>query len=116
MTPEGLDELGRQPRDAVAERADAAALRRCNKLAQTHLSVITKTVDYEGFLSLKRLIEQQVGSEAEDAIPALAALQDGGGRPGAAAGARSRHLVPTLTQSFGLTVGIIFGTFLLVFR
>ena len=28
----------------------------------------------------------------------------------------SHHMVPTLVESFGLTVAIIFGTFLLVFR
>ncbi|HEX8952386.1 MAG TPA: MMPL family transporter, partial [Polyangia bacterium] len=84
-------------------------------LAQTHLSVITKTVDYKGFQELDRTIRQkwkeaiarqpELGSYKME-IVGLAPLQ----------AKISQLLVPTLTQSFGLTVVIIFVAFLLVFR
>ena len=85
------------------------------KLAQTHLSVITKTVDYAGFVQLDKTIRDQwqqtiardpALKDYQMEIVGLAPLQ----------AKISKLLVPTLTQSFGLTVVIIFGTFLLVFR
>jgi uncharacterized protein len=85
------------------------------KLAQTHLSVITKTVDYKGFIELDKAIREkwkqaierdpELGSFKME-IVGLAPLQ----------AKISQLLVPTLTQSFGLTVVIIFFAFLLVFR
>lgn len=84
-------------------------------LAQTHLSVITKTVDYKGFQELDKTIrdkwkkavanDPELGSFKME-IVGLAPLQ----------AKISQLLVPTLTQSFGLTVVIIFVAFLLVFR
>ncbi|MDB4971261.1 MAG: putative rane protein [Myxococcales bacterium] len=85
------------------------------KLAQTHLSVITKTVDYQGFVELDKTIRDKwqeavrkdpVLKDFEMEIVGLAPLQ----------AKISKLLVPTLTHSFALTVVIIFGTFLLVFR
>ena len=55
------------------------------KLAQTHLSVITKTVDYKGFEELDKTIrakwKEAVAKDAE-----LAPVQAGDRRAGAAAG------------------------------
>ncbi|MCA1663574.1 MAG: MMPL family transporter, partial [Myxococcales bacterium] len=85
------------------------------KLAQTHLSVITKTVDYKGFEQLDKTIrhkwKEAVAKNPELGqfnmeIVGLAPLQ----------AKISQLLVPTLTHSFGLTVVIIFVAFLLVFR
>jgi hypothetical protein len=85
------------------------------KLAQTHLSVITKTVDYKGFLELDKTIRAK-WKEAVAKNPELAGfkLEIVGLAPLQAK--ISQLLVPTLTQSFGLTVVIIFVAFLLVFR
>src|SRR5262249_4012281 len=85
------------------------------KLGQTHLSVITKTVDYEGFVQLERTIREK-WQEATVKDPALKdfGLEIVGLAPLQAK--ISKLLVPTLTKSFGLTVFIIFGTFILVFR
>jgi predicted RND superfamily exporter protein len=85
------------------------------KLSQTHLSVITKTVDFEGYEALNKTIKHtwEVTLAKEPAlkdfeleIVGLAPLQS----------KISQLLVPTLTESFGLTVIIIFVAFLLVFR
>jgi predicted RND superfamily exporter protein len=85
------------------------------KLAQTHLSVITKTVDYKGFIELDKTIRAK-WTEALAKDPALKdfKLEIVGLAPLQAK--ISQLLVPTLTQSFGLTVVIIFVAFLLVFR
>jgi predicted RND superfamily exporter protein len=84
-------------------------------LSQTHVAVISRTVDYEGFQQLDSLIRQR-WKEAALAVPALAAfgVRIVGTAPLEAK--ISHQLVPTLVQSFGLTVLIIFGVFLLVFR
>ena len=113
-TQDGLEELGGTletllPREKMLQSF-------VNKsLSETHLSVITKTVDYAGFLELDHTIRQKwaeavrrdpVLKDFDMKIVGLAPLQ----------AKISQLLVPTLTQSFGLTVLIIFGTFLLVFR
>ena len=84
-------------------------------VGQTQFTVITRTEDYEGFVALKKNLEDKwtatVGrnpalKEFKMYTVGLAPLQ----------AKISHHMVPTLTESFGLTVAIIFGTFLLVFR
>src|SRR6185312_3930128 len=84
-------------------------------LAETHLSVITKTVDYKGFEALDRTIrtkwKEAIAKDPDLGkfkmeIVGLAPLQ----------AKISQLLVPTLTHSFGLTVVVIFVAFLLVFR
>jgi uncharacterized protein len=77
--------------------------------------VITKTVDYKGFLELDKTIRAK-WAEAAAKDPALKdfKLEIVGLAPLQAK--ISQLLVPTLTQSFGLTVVIIFVAFLLVFR
>jgi hypothetical protein len=84
-------------------------------LAQTHLSVITKTVDYKGFEALDKTIRQK-WKEAVAKNPELGdfKMEIVGLAPLQAK--ISQLLVPTLTHSFGLTVVIIFAAFLLVFR
>ncbi len=113
-TESGLEEIGGTletflPKEQMLQRFVDS------KLSQTHLSVITKTVDYKGFEALDKTIHAKwneaihrdkalAGFEME--IVGLAPLQ----------AKISQLLVPTLTQSFGLTVVIIFVAFLLVFR
>jgi predicted RND superfamily exporter protein len=86
-----------------------------HKLAQTHLSVVTKTVDYAGFVRLDQMVRQK-WQEAIGRDPALKELELEVVGLAPLEARISKLLVPTLTESFGLTVVIIFGTFLLVFR
>ena len=84
-------------------------------LAQTHFSVITSTHDYEGFVELTKILSQHWN----DTVARNPALKDFKMRPVGLAPLQakiSHHMVPTLVESFGLTVAIIFGTFLVVFR
>ncbi len=83
--------------------------------SQTHFVVITQTVDYDSFVKLDQTIHHDF-AEAAKSVPSLKQfdLKTVGLAPLQAKIAH--HLVPTLVESFGLTVIIIFGTFLLVFR
>jgi len=84
-------------------------------LAQTHVMVITNTLPYEGYQELQKVLRRH-WDQAVAREPALKdfELRITGLAPLTAK--ISHHLVPTLTESFGLTVVIIFGTFLLIFR
>jgi uncharacterized protein len=84
-------------------------------MAQTHVMVVTKTLDYEGYQEIDALIKKHWQQTAAR-NPALKGfeLRNVGLAPLTAK--ISHHLVPTLVESFALTVAIIFGTFLLIFR
>jgi predicted RND superfamily exporter protein len=84
-------------------------------LAQTHLAVLTKIVDYQRFLEVEKIINEK-WRETLKRDPALAQFQLKTVGQAPLQAKISYHLVPTLVNSFGLTVVIIFGTFLLVFR
>jgi uncharacterized protein len=84
-------------------------------LQNARMQVVTPTLDYQQFTALEKEIQSawaQVRARHSALGPltlqvtGLAALQ----------AKVSFHLVPTLVQSFGLTVAIIFATFLVVFR
>jgi predicted RND superfamily exporter protein len=85
------------------------------KLSDTHVSVVTKTVGYEGFEQLDKMIRQK-WAESVKSDPALKDLKIEVVGLAPLEARISALLVPTLVESFGLTVIIIFGTFLLVFR
>jgi len=84
-------------------------------VAQTHFAVVSRTQDFEGFQKLAKLLE----SHWKASVAAYPALADFKMRPVGLAPLEakiSHHMVPTLVESFVLTVGIIFVSFLLVFR
>ena len=84
-------------------------------MAQTHYAVVTRTEDHAGFQQLQKLLDS-LWAESSAAHPVLKDMRM---RPVGLAPLQakiSHHMVPTLVESFGLTVAIIFGTFLLVFR
>jgi uncharacterized protein len=59
---------------------------------------------------------QDTWSEAQAAEPALRDVRGSLAGKGVLSGEITEHLLPTLTQSFALTAGVIFFGFLLVFR
>lgn len=84
-------------------------------LSQAQITVVTPAAEHEAFLRLDAALRRH-WQEAVAAEPALAQLSM---RPVGLAPLQARvaqELVPTLVESFGLTVAIIFGAFLLVFR
>ena len=84
-------------------------------LQQTHLSVITQTVDYQKFVQLDSIIHQ-VWQQTVARDPALKVFELRTAGVAKMEATIAHNMVPTLTESFGLTVAIIFCTFLVVFR
>jgi predicted RND superfamily exporter protein len=84
-------------------------------MSQTHVSVLTKSLDYPAFEALKKNIDEKWAA-AVAAEPALSSMKLQVAGLGPLQAKIAYHLVPTLVESFGLTVAIIFITFLLVFR
>ncbi|MBA3493812.1 MAG: MMPL family transporter, partial [Gammaproteobacteria bacterium] len=86
-----------------------------HELAQAQVTVISHAIDDPGFQRLNAS-GRRIWSETVAATPALAAfaLETVGLAPLNAKTAQ--NLVPTLVHSFALTVVVIFGAFLVVFR
>lgn len=84
-------------------------------LAQTHLTVISRATEEEGYRRLDAAIHRH-WEEAVRSDPALGSLGLKIVGLGPLHAKMAQSLVPTLVQSFTLTVAIIFGTFLVVFR
>ncbi|MBK8252890.1 MAG: MMPL family transporter [Polyangiaceae bacterium] len=83
--------------------------------SQAQIAIVSKTTEYEGFVALAEKIKTTWAKTAEKnpslkpfemKIVGLSPLQ----------AKMSQSLVPTLVESFALTVAIIFATFLVVFR
>jgi predicted RND superfamily exporter protein len=84
-------------------------------LAQSHLTVISRATDEEAF----RRLDTAIRRHWETAIrenPVLAPLELKIVGLGPLHAKMAQSLVPTLVESFTLTVAIIFATFLVVFR
>lgn len=90
-------------------------------LSQAQIAVVSKSAEHEAFDRLRekiletwrKTVEESPGLKRKDgaekldlAVVGLSPLQ----------AKMSRNLVPTLVESFAITVVIIFGTFLVVFR
>jgi uncharacterized protein len=84
-------------------------------LGETQITVISRAAEHEAFVRLEASLRRHWDA-ALAASPALAQFEV---RPVGLAPLQARvaqELVPTLVESFVLTVAIIFGAFLLVFR
>ncbi len=84
-------------------------------LAQTQVTVITRTAEYEGFQRLDASIRRH-WQAAVAAHPALHQFEMRTVGLNPLHAKMAQNLVPTLIESFGLTMIVIFGAFLLVFR
>jgi predicted RND superfamily exporter protein len=84
-------------------------------LAQTHVTVISRATEEEGYRRLDEAIRRH-WEEAVRKDPALAGLRMRTVGLGPLHAKMAQSLVPTLVHSFTLTVAIIFATFVVVFR
>jgi hypothetical protein len=84
-------------------------------LSQTHVAVISRSADDEGFRRIDASIRAR-WAEAVGREPALGGFTLKTVGSGPLQARISYHLVPTLVESFVLTAAIIFGAFLIVFR
>ena len=84
-------------------------------LNQAHFAVVTGASDYEAFVALQKDLQAR-WAEVQGRNPAVKGweIRTVGMAPLQAK--MSHHMVPTLVESFIITVAIIFLTFLLVFR
>ena len=84
-------------------------------LSEARISVITRSDGFAEYGDLARFLEER-WSEAVAADPALCSFDLRTTGQGQLQAKIAHHLVPTLTESFALTVVFIFVTFLFVFR
>jgi predicted RND superfamily exporter protein len=84
-------------------------------LGETHLSVITRATEHQAFQQLDARIKQR-WEETVAATPELKGVEMKTVGLGPLQAKMSQNLVPTLVESFVLTVAIIFMTFVVVFR
>lgn len=113
--PDGLDQIatdleGVLPREPMLQRFVQP-----NGLAQTHFAVITQASEHESFRRIDELIRQR-WQEVVAKTPELAGVEMKTVGLGPLQAKMSQNLVPTLVESFVLTVAIIFMTFVVVFR
>lgn len=116
--PAGKDDLeqlaadleGLVPREPMLQRFVQP-----HQLAQTHLTVITHATEHEAFKRLDARIKER-WAEAVARSPALEVFELKTVGLGPLQAKMSQNLVPTLVESFAITVAIIFATFVVVFR
>jgi hypothetical protein len=115
--PEAVDQLGAQVEELTRENREPMLARFVDAPAftQTHFSVITHATEHEAFARLDARIKQR-WQETAAAVPELAGIELKTVGLGPLQAKMSQNLVPTLVESFGLTVAIIFATFWIVFR
>jgi hypothetical protein len=116
--PDELESLTNDLETLLAEEPLLARFVEPKNMSQAHITLLTHVTDYPTY--------QQLGLRVSDIWKATvrkhSALQEFGGNPPSLVGLGrlqakvTFNLVPTLTESFGLTVIIIFGAFLVVFR
>jgi predicted RND superfamily exporter protein len=113
--PAALDQIAADLEAVVAREPLVSHFVDPTALAQSQLTVISRSNEDQAYERLRRGIYER-WEAAQAANPALKEiqLQTAGLAPLQARMAQS--LVPTLAESFILTVVIIFGTFLLIFR
>jgi len=113
--PESLDQIasdleGLAPREPVLSRfVDPPSF------SQTHFAVITHAGEHEAFARLDARLKAR-WQEAVSKVPELAGIEIKMVGLGPLQAKMSQNLVPTLTESFALTIAVIFATFWVVFR
>ncbi|MBI4957783.1 MAG: MMPL family transporter [Myxococcales bacterium] len=112
---EGLEELAEMLESLSVAKPQAVRAFVDRGLTQTQFTVINGATEHEAFARLQARIDHH-WQEATAAHPALAKLELSTVGLGPLQAKMSQSLVPTLVESFALTAGIIFVTFLIVFR
>jgi predicted RND superfamily exporter protein len=113
--PEAVEQLAGDLEGLMAREPMLQSFVQPHTLAQTQMTVITRTAEYEGFVGLDASIRRH-WQDAVTAHPALRQLELKTVGLNPLHAKMAQNLVPTLVESFGLTVGVIFAVFVLVFR
>jgi predicted RND superfamily exporter protein len=113
--PAGLDKLSTELETLLQKEPLMGRFVEPKRLDQTYLAVVTPALTWPRFEAMRtRVLDSWKQTVA--ANPSMKQFEVKIVGYGPLEAKISYHLVPTLVQSFGLTVVIIFGTFLLVFR
>jgi hypothetical protein len=113
--PSVVDELG-ATLEGLLQDNERMLLRFVNQSdTQTHISVISRATEDDGFRALDARIHA-LWEAACVATPSLRNYEMKTVGLGPLQAKMAQNLVPTLTESFGLTMLIIFMTFVVVFR
>jgi len=111
---DAVDQLGATLEGLVKE--EPTVRRFVNRsLTQTHVAVVSRVVEHEDYQRLDDKLRSIWAATVADS-PALKPMEMKIVGLGPLQAKMSQNLVPTLVESFGLTVVIIFSTFLFVFR
>src|SRR5262249_35424638 len=113
--PAGLDQVatdleGLMPHEPMMHRFVQA-----NGLGQAHVAVVTRVTEHDAFQRLAARIRQR-WEETGGKVAELKDVELKTVGLGPLQAKMSQNLVPTLVESFALTVVIIFMTFVVVFR
>ncbi len=114
-TPEGRERMAADLEGMVELEPMLGRFVQRHALAQTHVTVISRATEEAAYQRLDEAIRRH-WKEAVAAEPALGALELATVGLGPLHAKMAQSLVPTLVESFALTVAIIFATFLVVFR
>ena len=113
--PDGLDEACGELEKLAPTEPMIGRFVKTPELNQTHLAVVTRTTEHEAFQALDDRIKARWDDVAKT-VPELKDIDIKTVGLGPLQAKMSHNLVPTLVESFLLTVGIIFMTFVVVFR
>jgi len=113
--PAALDRLAGDLEQLLPDESALKAFVDLETLSHTRISVLSRDGSWEGFHALETRIRAG-WARAVAAEPALSPLTLRIAGQGPLQAKIAHHLVPTLVESLLLTVGVIFVTFLIVFR
>jgi len=113
--PDELEELAADLETLVPNEPLLQRFVQKHSLAQTQLTVVSRALEYDSYVALEHRIRAH-WDEAKQRSPVLQQFEMQTVGLGPLHAKMARELVPTLVESFALTVAIIFVTFLLVFR
>jgi len=113
--PQAVEQLAGDLEGLMATEPMLQGFVQPHMLAQTQMTVITRTAEYEGFQRLDAAIRRHWQATVA-AHPALGELELRTVGLNQLHAKMAQNLVPTLLESFALTMVVIFGAFLLVFR
>jgi predicted RND superfamily exporter protein len=111
----GLEEMSAQLDELLLKEPTFRRFVEPSNLAEAQIAVVSNVQGHEGFAELQAMMAKNFAA-VQKTNPGLAQITM---KPAGLAAMQAKisfYLVPTLVESFGLTMAIIFFTFLLVFR
>jgi predicted RND superfamily exporter protein len=112
---DGLDQIAGDLEGLAPKEAMLGRFVQANGLGQAHMAVVTRVTEHEAFQRLNVRIQER-WQETVAKTPELKGIELKTVGLGPLQAKMSQNLVPTLVESFLLTVIIIFMTFVVVFR